>query len=314
MLAVLRRSFPPTCSSQRSAAALRARARRPAAARTASGSASRAAPPRRCSGLGAAAGSWSSRQRRWRQRPRRRLSTGAGRRAQSGSHRRGGPAWATRDARAAAPRPLPRTPTARPRRRAPRRPRASPARPARASCSATALLLGSTPAITSRSLRPGQRDIEQPPMLLEVERLPRASISFGERVDSARPCAGGSPALACPRPGNRAAGWSAAELGRIGGGVGQDHDRRLQALGAVDGHHPDRIAGADGSRWISTSPRPNQARKRSSEAMSSRSNSSALDSNSSIGSRAARPRRAVAACGGRRAARTGSSRGTAPGW
>ena len=50
-------------------------------------------------------------------------------------------------------------------------------------------------------------------------------------------------------------------------------------------------AGADGSRWTSTSPRPNQARKRSNDGVSLRSNSIALDSNSSIGSRDARPRR-----------------------
>src|SRR5439155_8546424 len=39
--------------------------------------------------------------------------------------------------------------------------------------------------------------------------------------------------------GSRAA--IAAALG-INAGVGQDHDRRLQALGAMDGHHPHRIA------------------------------------------------------------------------
>ena len=34
---------------------------------------------------------------------------------------------------------------------------------------------------------------------------------------------------------------ASAEPGRIGGRVGEDHDRRFEPLGAVDGHHPHRV-------------------------------------------------------------------------
>ena len=88
----------------------------------------------------------------------------------------------------------------------------------------------------------GQADVEQPPMLLEVARLLGASISSangrtrsslrgrssGDRADARRSA---SRAIAAVRP----------SLRRIGGRVGEDHDRRFQALGAVDGHHPHRI-------------------------------------------------------------------------
>ena len=58
----------------------------------------------------------------------------------------------------------------------------------------------------------------------------------------------GAPDMAFPRL-NALSYWmwqvdrriAAAEIGRVGGRVGEDHEGRFQALGAVDGHHPDRI-------------------------------------------------------------------------
>ena len=48
--------------------------------------------------------------------------------------------------------------------------------------------------------------------------------------------------------------WLRRALGRRAG-VGQEHDRRFQALGGVDGHHPHAVAFASMSRLIATSAR-----------------------------------------------------------
>ena len=81
----------------------------------------------------------------------------------------------------------------------------------------------------------GQADVEQPPMFLEVADL-LAGDDLRERRDALR--------LARPNDGNLAhirhrkieRPRDPSNLGRIGRRVGEDDDRRFQALSAVDGH------------------------------------------------------------------------------
>ena len=90
----------------------------------------------------------------------------------------------------------------------------------------------STPADDQPVAGPGQGHVEQAQDLVLAGLLARARAPR-PRPGSRRPCA-------APRGSRRprVVQQRAALRGGAGGGVGQDDDRRLQALGAVRGHHP----------------------------------------------------------------------------
>ena len=160
----------------------------------------------------------------------------------------------------------------------------------------------------------GQRDIEQAPMLFEIARF-LVARSLSSKGGGARPCVGRSRgALPAPRSRNRTSARSARSS------PGRRWRRRgsRPALRAPWRHG----RSSPGPRWPGgrdraghrPSPRENQARKRSSEAISLRSNSSALFISSSIGSRAAMPSRRIELAPALASAPRGSSRGSATAW
>ena len=295
---------------------MRARpARRPAAARTAHGARSRAAPPRACRGSAAAAASRSSAICDG--------ASGRGGRASIGrrlpqpiGHRRSARAApclaASRgSARALAfphqrrrPSPRPRPP--------PRRALASPAPTAACQlpCGTSALRLD--PGDDQPLGGAGQADIGQPPMLLLVGLLGLVDQRRGKSA-RIRPCADGR-AGPSPTPGigKSRIDDGAADLVRVVGRVGEDHERRLEALGAVDGHHPHRIRRRGRDR---ASPRPRPGRTRRGSGRARRFPPARTPARWRPAPRSGRapPRPAAeAACAGRRAGPTGSSRGSAP--
>ncbi len=84
-----------------------------------------------------------------------------------------------------------------------------------------------------------QGDIQQPALLLCVGLALRRQRGHRRRGGEALP----------PRPPHRHRPLRAGQhqqlrrVGRVGHGVGQDHDRRLQAFGAMHRHHPHGVAG-----------------------------------------------------------------------
>ena len=149
--------------------------------------------------------------------------------------RRRGPSSASRHdrrVRAEAPREAAAAPAGRGA-RAGRSPRWSkPASIMLAPAAAEEVRLGLDPADDQPVAGPGQGDVEQPQRL--VHRRPaRARRAPRRRPGSRRALRG---AQRKPPPSRSSSGPPCD--GGAGGGVGQDHDRRLQALGAVRGHHP----------------------------------------------------------------------------
>ena len=85
------------------------------------------------------------------------------------------------------------------------------------------------------ALRPGHRHVQQPQRFLFFAGL----AGIPGVGDQRRAGVGGGLPQRCPiRRHQHLVAFAAA----VGGGVGQDHHRRLQPLGAVHRHHPDAVA------------------------------------------------------------------------
>ena len=102
----------------------------------------------------------------------------------------------------------------------------------------------SAPASTKPLLGTRRGDVEQPPMLLQSRRASAGVEQFADRAVAPRPSRGRNTGTvrALPRRDGPLQDRSALRPRRDRcGGIGQDHHRRLEPLGAMRGHHPHRV-------------------------------------------------------------------------